>query len=128
MCDRESTLGGRPEDPAADEDGGGPAEGLVELEPKTYARMRRQTPEIRTNQLSYVCLHMTTQNPLLRRMVGLVFRFPFGFLGAGGRLPKARRGRVYCAVHHYHRCQSGIFLGFIPRGGAGGNGSWVFFF
>jgi len=21
--------------------------------------------------------------------------FPFGFLGAGGRLPKARRGRVY---------------------------------
>ena len=29
--------------------------------------------------------------------------FPFGFLGAGGRLPKARSGRVfYCAIHHHH--------------------------
>ena len=29
--------------------------------------------------------------------------FPFGFLGAGGRLPKARRGRVFIEqlIHHY---------------------------
>ena len=30
--------------------------------------------------------------------------FPFGFLGAGSRLPKARRGRVYCAIHHHQHC------------------------
>ena len=28
--------------------------------------------------------------------------FPFGFLGAGGRLQKERRGRVCCATHHHH--------------------------
>ena len=27
--------------------------------------------------------------------------FFFGFMGAGGRLPKARRGRVYYAIHHH---------------------------
>ena len=27
--------------------------------------------------------------------------FPFGFLSAGGRLLKARRGRVCCATHHH---------------------------
>ena len=27
--------------------------------------------------------------------------FSFWFLGAGGRLPKVQRGRVYCAVHHH---------------------------
>ena len=25
----------------------------------------------------------------------------FGFVGAGGRFPKARRGRVYCTIHHH---------------------------
>ena len=28
--------------------------------------------------------------------------FPFGFLGAGGRLPKARRGRVFVARYYYY--------------------------
>ena len=28
-------------------------------------------------------------------MAGLVFLLAFSFLGAGGRLPKARRGRVF---------------------------------
>ena len=28
--------------------------------------------------------------------------FKYRFPGAGGRLPKARRGRVYCAIHHHH--------------------------
>ena len=29
---------------------------------------------------------------------------PFGFVGAaGGRLPKERRWRVYCATHHHHQ-------------------------
>ena len=37
---------------------------------------------------------------LVRRMTGLFFCFFFGFLGAGGRLPKARRGRIYCSIHH----------------------------
>ena len=32
------------------------------------------------------------------------FSFWFsGFLGAGGRLPMARRGRVYCEIHHHQR-------------------------
>ena len=30
------------------------------------------------------------------------FSFFGGFMGAGGRLPKARRGRVFRAVHHQH--------------------------
>ena len=38
------------------------------------------------------CLHRA-----LRRMANDRPGFPFGFLGAGGRLPKARRGRV-CIV------------------------------
>ena len=28
--------------------------------------------------------------------------FPLGLLGAGGRLPKVRRGRVLCLIHHHH--------------------------
>ena len=28
--------------------------------------------------------------------------FPFGFLGAGGRLPKARRGRVFIVQYYYY--------------------------
>ena len=30
--------------------------------------------------------------------------FPFGFLGAGGRLPKARRGRVFIVQYYYYYC------------------------
>ena len=36
---------------------------------------------------------MLTLHRALRRMAGLVF--PFGFLGAGGRLSKPRRGRLF---------------------------------
>ena len=31
--------------------------------------------------------------------------FPFVFLGAGGRLPKARRGRAFGVIHHHHQQQ-----------------------
>ena len=41
-----------------------------------------------------------TIHRVLRRLAGLVFLF--GLLGAGGRLPKARRGRVYRAIYHHH--------------------------
>ena len=39
--------------------------------------------------------------PSPERMAGLV-DFPFGFLGAGGRLPKARRGRVFIVKYYYY--------------------------
>ena len=48
-------------------------------------------------------------------------RFPFGFLGAGGRLPKARRGRfLICAIRHHRglKCKS-------KRSDAGANWKWV---
>ena len=45
-------------------------------------------------------VHALTLHRALRRMAGLVFLFDF--LGAGGRLPKARRGRVCCTIHHHH--------------------------
>ena len=30
------------------------------------------------------------------------FSFAFGFLGAGGRFPKARRGRVFIVKYNYY--------------------------
>ena len=44
-------------------------------------------------------LHFVTLHHALRRMAGLVFLFCF-LEGAGGRLPKARRGNFFSAIHH----------------------------
>ena len=47
--------------------------------------------------------------------------FPFGFLGAGGRLPEARRGRVLCSIHHHrtlHRATLRWPAGFLVLVGA----------
>ena len=40
--------------------------------------------------------------------------FPSGFLGAGGRLPRARRGRFFCRVIHHHHGRTGLV---VIRGG-----------
>jgi hypothetical protein len=58
--------------------------------------------------MAYLChtFEPFTVRPLARDLRVLIGRpgFPFGFLGAGGRLPKARRGRVFI-VQYY--CYSG---------------------
>ena len=74
--------------------------------PQLFHQSPAPTPPRRTPPLPTA----NNGNRALRRMAGLasgLVGFPFffvGFLGAGGRLPKARRGRVFVAKYYYQYC------------------------